>query len=177
MTTLLYHFSSTYHLPWIFESGELRPGQNAIAGFPNPDFLWATKELRGDGTCTAHRFYKAGKTWLVRFTLNGEDFHPWSDIKLQSSPWTPTHIALLEALAEGKSDPADWWCRVDPLPLDRVIAIEAKPFKGSIWRTVEPNFEVGWRPGKNVLKTKIGNYVFISAQETGPHGQKLYDIL
>ncbi|MFG1477558.1 hypothetical protein V5F53_02705 [Xanthobacter sp. V4C-4] len=177
MTKMLYHFSSTYHLPWIFESGELRPGQNSIAGFPNPDFLWATNEARGDGTCTAHRFYKSGRTWLVRFTADAEDFFPWKDITRKSSPWTIAQIARLETLAEGKSDPADWWCRADPLPLHRVISIEAKSFCASIWRTVEHNFEVIRVPGKRVLKTTIGNYVFSSSQETGPHGQKSYEIL
>jgi hypothetical protein len=55
MTQLVYHFTSTAHLPWIIDAGELRAGANKVGRFPDPDFLWATTCEAGDDTATGNR--------------------------------------------------------------------------------------------------------------------------
>ena len=55
MTSRLYHFTDTAHLPWIFMAGELRPGLNRIGNYPSPEFVWATTDARGDRSAAASK--------------------------------------------------------------------------------------------------------------------------
>jgi hypothetical protein len=72
MSNHVYHFTDTIRLPWIIETGELRPDSNRIGGFP-ADFLWTTSNDKNDLTSSAaapsaRRAYREHVTQLVRVT-------------------------------------------------------------------------------------------------------------
>lgn len=133
---LVYHFTDTAHLPWILQAGELRPGANRIGGFPDPDFLWATTNERGSRRAVGNhpQFYHAGKSQLVRFTLNAADFEPWREIVRRYPAWTPVQIEMLERA--GGEPPTLWHCRVAPLPRSHWMEIATKPYTRSTWRAL-----------------------------------------
>jgi hypothetical protein len=72
---IVYHYTSIARLPWILESGELRPGRNKIGGFPDPDFLWATTSDKGSRTASLEGLRDAA---VIRFTLDAADFEEWA---------------------------------------------------------------------------------------------------
>jgi len=139
----LYHFTDTARLPWIIVTGELRPGPNRIGGFPDPDFLWATTNNRGDCTAScrgaaSRGAWRSGRTRLVRFTLQQADFEPWSTIRGRYSQWTAEHVFKLEEVARrrGQVDFASWYCRADGLPLSRALSVETRTYAGS-WQSLK----------------------------------------
>lgn len=173
----IYHFTSTAHLPWIIESGELRAGRNKIGGFPDPDFVWATSNELGDRTSTgmASPAYRTGATWAVRMTLDPVGFAHWSLVPILFPQWTADHVARLDQAARG-SDPRDWWCTPGPVPLASVVAIEARSYQNNTWKPVEPAVTSIWSGGTKWLGIQIGDRTFFSAKRIGPHGQDAYEI-
>jgi hypothetical protein len=136
----VYHFTDTLRLPWILQSGALKPGRNNIAGFPVPDFLWATTDARGDRSATSaiggsDDAYRAGVTRQVRFTLHGEDFQKWPDITRDYPAWTSEQVARLELAA--KSSPAAWRCRAEPLSEARWLGIETRSYFAPTWKPLQ----------------------------------------
>ncbi|MFG1184394.1 hypothetical protein [Xanthobacter aminoxidans] len=174
----IYHFTSTAHLPWIIESGELRAGRNKIGGFPDPDFLWATSNRYGDRTATAMASpaYRDGKTWAVRLTLDPVGFAHWSIIPGLFAQWTGDQVERLERLAAGKSDPRDWWCAPGPMPLSCVTVMETRSYRDSSWKRIEPEVTTIWQGGTKWLGVQIGDRQFFSAKCIGPHGQDAYEM-
>ncbi len=137
MAMTVYHFTCTARLPWIVEAMELRPGRNQIGGYP-VDFLWATTNLQGDRTAAAMQGYRTSLTALVRLTLHAEDFELWPAILERFPQWTPEHVHRLEAAARrrGETNFGHWRVRAEPLPLRRVISVEAKTYTGK-WQTID----------------------------------------
>jgi len=135
---ILYHHTDTARLPFILKSGELRPGRNKSGGFPDPDFLWATTDDKGDATASADRagHYRSGKVRHVRFALDSADFIPWADIPARFPAWG-VHVERLEASARLKSTkPSSWWCRAEPLSL-RGVRIETRSYANNRWTLLE----------------------------------------
>jgi hypothetical protein len=135
----VYHFTDTLRLPWIVESGALRPSFNRILG---TDYLWATTNPAGDRTASAlHRAgprqeaYRAGQSKLVRFTLSSAAYTSWSEIK-RTTAWTREQIAEIEELEKsargdfGEKGVNKWRCRVEPLPIASALIVEAKSYRG-----------------------------------------------
>lgn len=145
MADTIFHVTNTLHLPWLVESGELRPHTNELAGIGRVTFLWATSNPHGDRTAGAMisaDYHQAG--WhedlfrLVRLTLPGDAFLPWCQI-VEMSNWTPAEVAKLVALDHrkfGEYGHEHWRCRHDPLPLDRVLKAECRAYGGR-WRPID----------------------------------------
>jgi hypothetical protein len=163
----VYHFTCTARLPWIVASGELRPGRNELGNYPDPDFLWATTNHRGDRTATAFQAYRSGDTALVRLTLPEEDFEYWPEIAARYPQWTPVQIARLEtaALNRGESNFACWRARVTPLLLSRVISAEAKTYTGT-WQPIELVCLITTDP--RVRAIALNDVVYCSTQHIQP---------
>ncbi len=183
MTTPLYHFTDTARLPSILSSGELRPGRNAVGNFPDPDFVWATTSDQGDRTSSgAHsrEAYRLGQIRMVRITLAPEDFVPWREIVSRYPSWTPDHVARLERSANGKSSPADWWCRADPLARGRWRGIETRSWSVNRWvplpTDLHPNC-IGLPTGDRVMSLVIGDVLYASAQVVMPSGALGYRVV
>lgn len=177
----LYHFTGSAHLPWILQSGELRPGRNKIGGYPDPDFLWATANDRGDATAsgTSGEFYRTGRVRQVRFTLDSEGFFPWREVNGRFPAWTKQFRDELEGAAKGRSDPKEWWCRETPLPLTDAIEIHTRSYSDNQWRPLT-NREVVPMKDDSLsgmwLAILIGNKTFASKSGVGPQGQSAYEI-
>ena len=177
----LYHFTDTARLPWISRSGELQPGRNRAGGFPDPDFLWATTDARGDGTASADRGegYRTGKIWHVRFTVDATDFFPWGEVPHRFPQWTIDQVRRLEAGAAGKSTPAAWWCREQPLRLSSCVAVDVRSYANNRWRPVPIGGDVVDMVGEDGgrwLAVETGGMVFASRQQEYPHGLVGYEI-
>jgi hypothetical protein len=171
----VYHFTCTGRLPWIVASGELRPGRNQLGNYPDPDFLWATTNPRGDRTAAAFPAYRGGDTALVRLTLPEEDFEPWPEITARYPRWTPAQGARLEtgALNRGESNFACWRARAEPLPLSRVISAEAKTYVGT-WQPIELVCLTSTDPRVRVMAWN--DVVYCSAQYIKPGSPTQYAI-
>jgi hypothetical protein len=129
MADLVYHFTDTARLPWILRSGELRPGSNKIGELPDPDFLWATTDSRGDlmaSSSLQSEHYRSGRARMVRFTLRADDFEPWREVVSRFPAWKTAHVEMLERVA--KSSPVTWCCRTEPLPRSRWVAIDTRSY-------------------------------------------------
>jgi len=153
-----------------------------LGDFPDPDFIWATTQPAGDRTASGGQGdpYRTGKTRLVRFAFDRQHFFPWSSTREQFPSWTRSHVGRLEMAAEGKSDPATWWYRADPLPLALCLGIETRSYQDKLWRplSVEAEVLVGKAPGaEGWMMVKIGDTVFGSAQRTDSAGRVGYEIL
>lgn len=171
----LYHFTDTARLPFILQSGVLKPGRNKLGGFPDPDFLWATTQSVGDYTASgATQAYRNGQTRLVRFTLRREHFRPWRDIVKEFPQWTASHIERLESSARGLSNPADWFCRVEPLPLSEVVAIETRAWRG-VWAALESQETLGVEGIAGALAIFAAGRAFVSRQIETHHGALAYE--
>lgn len=136
----VYHFTTHYHLPWILNSGALLPGKDRTARFPHDDFLWATTNPKGERTATmvANDYaYRSGVCHHVRFTLSVDDFFPWADVRIHHPEWSPQTIQILNQAAARPGDPANWYCRATPLPMDKVIAIDHRSYFNNVWRPIE----------------------------------------
>jgi hypothetical protein len=131
----VYHFTDTGRLPWIVAEQQLRPGRNQIGGYPDPDFVWATTSAYGDRTASGMYGYRGGRTALVRLTLHAEDFEPWLGVGERYPQWTPEQVHRLEAAARKRGETCfdAWRIRTEPLPLSRIIRVEAKFYTGSWW--------------------------------------------
>jgi hypothetical protein len=162
----VYHFTDTARLPWIIESGELRPSKNRIGGLPL-DFLWATTDERGCRSAAQDpTLYRQGGIPIVLFTLQAADFAPWRETALTVPSWTADHMSMLEASAKKLGDdPGRWNVRVEPLSLASVIAVSAKAYIGG-WRPIEATDEFCIRfPDANRRGFVIGDQAYCATQE------------
>ena len=132
----IYHYTDTSRLPWIIQSGELRPGSNAIGGFPKPDFLWATSDPQGDRTASANRgeHWRTGRLWHARFVFDSADFVRWTDSRDSLPGWTTDHVRLLEATKD--AEPAAWWYRTEPISIDECLGLEFRSYTSKSWRNL-----------------------------------------
>jgi hypothetical protein len=171
----VYHFTCTARLPWILDSGELRPGRNKIGGFPDPDFLWATTSALGDRSASGSaQGYRDGRVRLVRFALRAEDFTPWPEAAQAFPAWTPSAIARLEKAAAGKSSPTTWRCRAAPLRRDRWLSIETRSYVSKIWRPL-PLDTQPVRDGAS-MGVNIDGIIYTSVEVSGPNGSVGYTV-
>lgn len=141
----VYHVTSTLQLPWIVESGELRPYPNTLIGIGRTAFLWGTTKRAGDKTAFAARMAEEREVaWredlfrLVRFTLPAECFFTWSEI-VREEGWTDDEVAKLVASDRehyGEDGQDQWRCRADPLRLGDVLKVEARTYAGR-WQPIE----------------------------------------
>jgi hypothetical protein len=149
----VYHYTSSIKLPRIvasgelqLSSGELQLSSNSITRWPNPPFLWATANRRGDRSCgsaapIARAYYRNGDIAMVRFRMSAEDFIPWAEVPKLFPEWTAAKVQNCERAARhiGEKHCADWCVRTEPLPLARVRGIEAKLYTWDNWRAVDPD--------------------------------------
>jgi hypothetical protein len=149
MKPVVYHFTDTLALPWIVESGALRPHAKLLVGIGRTDaFVWATTNPAGDKTARAVRvaaWAEAEEAWkqdrfrLVRLTLPAKSFRHWAEV-VRKEGWTPGQLAELadddykHGCEVGYQD--RWRVRSTRLPLANVLKAEAKTFAGP-WRRIE----------------------------------------
>jgi hypothetical protein len=168
----IYHFTSIARLPWIAAAGQLQPGRNQRGNFPC-DFVWATTNRLGDKTASAYGGYREGLSALVRITLHAEDFESWPSILQRFPQWTAEHVRKLETrarkLGETETGIRCWHARAEPLPLSRVIRVEAKRYSGD-WRTVTAADYVAKEVQNDgvICGVALGDDVFVSAQSIVP---------
>jgi hypothetical protein len=172
----VYHFTDTARLPWIWASGELRPGRNQIGGYP-VDFLWATTNQKGDRTASGMQLYRQGETALVRLTLHAEDFAKWSEVLKHSSQWTYEQVNRLcmAALAKGEANIAGWRVRTVALPLSRIVSVEAKTYTGA-WQTIDPDTACIRINDDDILAVNLGGTLYASKQTIEPGQPTQYTI-
>jgi hypothetical protein len=173
--SLVYHYTDTGRLPWILNSGLLAPGRNQIGGFPDPDFLWATTSPDGDGSASASReAFRSGLTQMVRFVLRADDFEPWPAVVERFPQWTPDHVARLEIAARGKSSPATWRCRSEPLQQSRWLDIQSRTYQSRTWASVGGRTTV--QVDGNSASLRLGDWVYVSTKFDHPSGAKGYSV-
>ena len=178
MEELVYHFSSSAHLPWILESGELRPGSNKIGGLPL-DFLWATTNPRGSRTSSAmvgawKDAWRRGSTRAVRFTLPTEAFTTLPDTLQRFPQWTNEHVTALKGSASrfGDSDIEGWRCRAKPLPIGPEIQIDTRAYDGD-WRPLEGRQAISFGDMRGVV---IDGVVYLSKSSITESGAAAYTL-
>jgi hypothetical protein len=171
----VYHFTDTARLPFILKSGILKPGRNTLAGFPDPDFLWATTRSVGDYTASGAEGYRRGLTRLVRFTLKRDDFVPWRQIVTTIPAWTPTHVERLERAARGLSNPADWWCRHDALPLGQCVEIHTRSYTSG-WVPLRERQVLELGGASPALALPIAGKLYVSRERKSPNGAVGYAV-
>jgi hypothetical protein len=179
-----YHFTDTVRLPWIVESGELRPVLNTSDGFPR-DFLWATTNKLGDRTSSAmspdgRRFWRDGRSLLVRFTLDSADFKGFPEMIENYPEWTSAHVAQLvsAAAAMGERHADQWLCRSEPLPLARVIRTEVKSYVEGRWTEIDlSSFPSDFSIGPNTRYVALGKNIYYSTRVVGQSGAAAYDVV
>lgn len=141
----VYHLTNTLHLPWIIESGELRPHTNHLPGVGAVSYHWATANRTGDKTAMAVMVAKDRPLpWeedlyrLVRFSLPGDAFLTWTEI-IRRDGFTADQVAERvesDHKHHGEFGHDKWRCRQDPLPLDQVLKVEARTYSGR-WRPID----------------------------------------
>ena len=176
-TGVVYHFTDTARLPWILMSGELRPGSNRIGGMPSRDFLWATIDLRGDRSASLSlEMYREGRTRMVRFTLQADDFEPWRQLIDRHPAWTSDCIERLVRTA--RSSPNTWHIRAEPLPSRSWISVETRSYADNRWLPFEG--PLGGRVivncGDGFMGVRIAGTVFASRQQQFSDGSTGYQI-
>jgi hypothetical protein len=169
LSSQVYHYTNTARLPWIITAGELRPGANRLGGYPDPEFVWATTDPRGSRTAAGgnNRAYREGELFLVRFTLNADDFEPWSGIGLRYPTWTPDQIARLEQSGRRRGDnPGTWRCRAEPLPLGKDIAVGTRTYNNSHWRPWNEPTLIAASDSDDTIGVVVDGVAFISKKMT-----------
>lgn len=160
--TRAYHFTDTARLPWILSAGVLRPTSGSKLDYPDPDFLWATRDPNGDVTAAGKAMGDA--SLAVRFTLDLADFVPWREAR-RSPRWREIDVFRLEFSADALGgDPRLWLCRDGDLPRGRWLAIDTKGEYESAWTPFDVNSKVyDFQGGKMV---RIGTHYYGSRQCT-----------
>jgi hypothetical protein len=174
MADLVYHFTDTARLPWILRSGELRPGSNKIGELPDPDFLWATTDSRGDRTASSSlqsEHYRSGRARMVR-TLRADDFEPWREAVSRFPAWKTAHVEMLERVA--KRLPVTWCCRTEPLPRSRWVAIDTRSYVDKTWRLFDGSVMDGH---DGYLGVEIAGKQFFSLQKRKPGAATGYSVI
>jgi hypothetical protein len=169
----VYHFTDTPRLSPIIETCELRPGTNRFGEYPQ-DFLWATTNPIGDRTSSAMspaglKLWRSGASQLIRFTLDAKDFGTFSEALRNCPEWTADQIARLKRsnAAMGGGDTNKWRCRSEPLPLTKVLRVEAKSFAAGRWVEIDvsPNRCVAFS-NPDTRGVVIGQYCYSARQVT-----------
>jgi hypothetical protein len=143
MSSVVYHHSSTLALPWIVESGELRPSLMSDLGIGITNLLWATAASteRTSAAAAVKRNWPA--RWrrreieLVRFTLPAREFLTLDEIARREG-WDPAAVAKMvvdDQLFRREWNHDQWHCRLDPLPLSAALKVEARSCGGQ-WRRI-----------------------------------------
>jgi hypothetical protein len=73
------------------------------------------------------------------------------------------------------SNPRDWYCRVEPLPLELVQAIEVRSYRDARWIALPERSPIA--PAQGVLAVKIGQRTFASRQFIADNGAQGYAML
>lgn len=129
----VYHFTSTLHLPWIVDSGELRP---SIHGEDDNHHVWATTRPDGDPTAFPLRpindlhsaFYsERGQLLIVRFTLPATGFVDWAEVtktlpRKRRAAWQAFND--IEVKLYGERISKMWRVRRDAVPLKSVLRVD-----------------------------------------------------
>jgi hypothetical protein len=177
----VYHFTDTLRLPWIIETGELRPDPHRLGGFPS-DFLWATLNDAGDRTSAAQsgdakRLYREGMMQIVRIALPEEHFVGWREAISASADWSAEHVAMLEraAVTMGESGIENWRVHLGALPFSTAVAVHAKSYSGGRWLPISANqeycvaFDEPQRRG-----FVINNRCYFATRSATPEGRTRY---
>lgn len=177
----LYHFTTSLHLPWILNAGELQPGRGKsfVAGLPDPDFLWASSDERGEPTASgSKRAYRSGEIQLVRIALDASMFFPWAEARQRHPDWTDEHVRILnESGRIVGSNPETWFCRMGSISLSDCpdLEIHTKSFQSGRWaaHTIKPVAPIV-REGITWRGVYINGRGYASAQQTHPDGGRAY---
>jgi hypothetical protein len=112
----------------------------------------------------------------VKFVLDDKDFFKWSDVLIHCPNFKKEHITGFEKLArERKVEPSLWRCRINALPLDRILGIEIKSKATNTWVPFDKQTKVLSHPDiANVRAITIGNYTYYSQKDLHPSGQDVY---
>jgi hypothetical protein len=165
----VYHFTDTARLPWILQSGELRPGLTRPEGWP-ADFLWATKRSELDGTSSAwtavQSFDARAAIRAVRITLPAGAFLQWSQVR-RFPEWERRHIDTLERHAKGKSRPADWMIRAEPLAVSEWLLVETRGAQDNQWSRLDVRGAL-LELGGDALGVNVGGYVYATERRAEP---------
>ncbi|UOK70431.1 hypothetical protein [Ancylobacter polymorphus] len=180
---MVYHFTTSVHLPWILATGELRPGRGAsfIQGLPDPDFLWATTDSRGERTMSLSKeAYRNGELLLIRLELDDGEFWPWGEAQQRHPEWTDELVRVLNlsGIIKG-ADPRKWMCRVGALPLSNEIltSIQVKSWSSGIWRkSAYEELDPVRRAGYTWRSVRIDGVTYSSAQQVREDGGCAYQI-
>jgi hypothetical protein len=189
----LYHFTTSAHLPRILQSGELHAmkvtpellayeaslypfASKAPALRPSFELVDATTNPNRERTATVEYnrefggsdFFDDGDMAIVRFTLEADDFTPWKQL-CEAVGYKPEWIKSLAATARNRgSDPRQWFSRVEPLPLSRVVAIHTQDiFNGrDEWLPLDKDAVSYYTCGDDprIMGVDIGKVCFWSAQ-------------
>jgi hypothetical protein len=158
MADVVYHHTSSAHLPLILLSGELAAKRNEV--------LWATTEEDGgrlfSPTFYCYEMYKRGYMRAIRFTCNSDDFNTgdgWR--KIVKKPG----IYWRKAKQLGRTI-KPFRYRASPLNIDNTL-IEMRSYGGQ-WVPVE-HFSIIDVPVPGTMAIKLGNLVYIS-KRVFPHG-------
>jgi len=144
--TVVYHHTSTRHLPWIVEDEELRPSGSGYDRWFGKTFIWGSTVPNGDPSAAIHRpacgpHRDLGHVMMVRFTFRDCEFVPWTEIKRKYAK-TKKHkasVKLWQKLDEKIGVDVDtWWLRNKPLPIAAALAVEAKGYgHHDRWRPID----------------------------------------
>jgi hypothetical protein len=192
-TKHVYHFTTSAHLPRILQSCELHAmkvtpellayeaslcpfGSSAPALRPSFELVDATTNQNRERTATMEYgteygqpdFFENGDLAIVRFTLEVEDFTPWKQL-CEAVGYKPGWIKSLEDTARKRgSDPRQWFSRVEPLPLSRVVAIHTQDiFNGrDEWRPLDQDAVSYYTCGddRKIMGVDVGKVCFWSEQ-------------
>lgn len=134
---VLYHFTTSAHLPWIIRDGALAPPPpNYLDAKLGRDFLYATTSPHGDKAATAFvayaADYRAGTTLRVRFAFPGDGWRPWREaceeegrtVMLKGLPLYAAHCG---------ENPDNWFVRSDPLSLDDCYGAHVRSYTSHRW--------------------------------------------
>ncbi len=143
---LVYHHTSTRHLPFIVEDGELRPSGCGYDQWFGKTFIWGSTVPNGDPSAAIHRPERGPHRALdyvlmVRFVFPASCFTPWEEIKRRYAK-TKKQKAALEvwriADEEIGVDTTTWWLRLEPLPIAEALRVEVKRYgRRERWRAID----------------------------------------
>jgi hypothetical protein len=88
--------------------------------------------------------------------------------------WTDFHIQRLEKSARGLSNPTDWFCRAEPLPISDVLAIETRSWRGA-WMPLASREVALVDDAHGALAMFVAGNVCVSKQFELPSGVTAYE--
>jgi hypothetical protein len=176
----VYHYTCSAQLPFIIVSGELRLEGEIFAGCPA--YLWATANPNDEPTASGHSpdwedTFREGSIARVRLTLDADHFKPWPQVRAKgkNTRWKGFFEGLDTCGREAGSNPDDWWCRRQPLPLRKVIAAHTM-VNGEAWTP----YDIG-NPDMcgvdDFRAVRIGDKAYGAIQSDLPDGRRSYRIM